>query len=58
MIIQQLVSAGAANMLVVDDDPDIFVLLSYFVFLGDIYGHVMIISQVRGQAFIDINYSV
>ena len=35
MIIQQVASVGAANVLVVADDTDVFVLLCHFVFNGD-----------------------
>ena len=37
MIIQQVASVGAANVLVVADDTDVFVLLCHFVFNGDSY---------------------
>ena len=35
MIIQQVDSVGAANVLVVAHDTDVFVLLCHFVFNGD-----------------------
>ena len=44
-----------ANVLVVADDIDIFILLHHFVVLGDIHGHVMMISPVTGWEFIGIN---
>ena len=58
MLIQQVASVGAANVLVVADDTDVFVLLCHFVFHGDITGHVMMISPIRGRTVIDINASV
>jgi len=58
MIIQQVAYVGATNVLVVADDTDIFVLLCHFVFHGDITGHVMMISPIRGRTVIDINASV
>ena len=58
MIIQQVASVGAANVLVVADDTDVFVLLCRFVFNGDITGHVMMVSPIRGRTVIDINESV
>ena len=58
MIIQQVAYVGATNVLVVADDTDIFVLLCHFVFRGDITGHVMMISPIRGRTVIDINASV
>ena len=50
MIIQQVASVGAANVLVVADDRDVFVLLCHFVFNGEITGHVMMVSPIRGDA--------
>ncbi len=35
LIIQQVASVGAANVLVVAHDTDVFVLLCHFVFNGD-----------------------
>ena len=58
MIIQQVASVGAANVLVVADDTDVFVLLCHFVFNGDISGHVMMVSPIRGRTVIDIHESV
>ena len=58
LIIQQLASVGAANVLVVADDTDVFVLLCHFVFNGDITGHVMMVSPIRGRTVTDINESV
>ena len=58
MIIQQVASVGAANVLVVADDTDVFVLLCHFVFNGDITGHVMMVSPIRGRTVIDINENV
>ena len=58
MIIQQVDSVGAANVLVVAEDTYVFVLLCYFVFNGDITGHVMMVSSIRGRTVIDINESV
>ena len=58
MIIHQVANVGVNNVLVVADDTDIFVLLCHFVFRGDITGHVMIISPIRGRTVIDINASV
>ena len=58
MIIQQVASVGAANVLVVADDTDVFVFLCRFVFNGDITGHVMMVSSIRGRTVIDINESV
>ena len=58
MIIQQVASVGAAHVLVVADDTDVFVLLCHFVFHGDITGHIMMISPIRGRTVIDINASV
>ena len=58
MIIQQVASVGAANVLVVADDTDVFVLLCHFVFNGDITGHAMMVSPIRGRTVIDINESV
>ena len=58
MIIQQVASVGAAHILVVADDTDVFVLLCHFVFHGDITGHMMMISPIRGRTVIDINASV
>lgn len=58
MIIQQVASVGAANVLVVADDTDVFVLLCHFVFHGAITGHVMMASPIRGRTVIDINASV
>ena len=57
MIIQQVASVGAANVLVVADDTDVFVLQCHFVFNGDITGHVMV-SPIRGRTVIDINESI
>ena len=54
MIIQQVASVGAANVLVVADDTDVFVLLCHVVFNGDITGHVMMVSPIRGRTVIDI----
>ena len=58
MIVQQVASVGAANVLVVADHTDVFVLLCHFVFNGDITGHVMMVSPIRGRTVIDINESV
>ena len=58
MIIQQVAFVGAAQVLVVADDTDVFVLLCHFVFHGDITGHIMMISPIRGRTVIDINASV
>lgn len=58
MLIQQVASVGAVNTVVVADDTDIFVLLCHFVFYGDITGHIMMISPIRGRTMIDINASV
>ena len=58
MIIQQVASVGAAKVLVIADDTDVFVLLCHFVFNGDITGHVMLVSPIRGRTVIDINESV
>ena len=58
MIIQQVAFVGAANVLVVADDTYVFVLLCHFVFNGDITGHVMMVSPIRGRTVIDINESV
>ena len=58
MIIQQVASVGAANVLVVADDTGVFVLLCHFVFNGDITGHVMMVSPIRGRTVIDINENV
>ena len=58
MIIQQVAFVGAANVLIVADDTDVFVLLCHFVFNGDITGHVMMVSPIRGRTVIDINESV
>ena len=58
MIIQEVASVGAANVLVVADDTDVFVLLCTFVFNGDITEHVMMVSPIRGRTVIDINESV
>ena len=58
MIIQQVASVGAANVLVVADDTDVFVLICHVVFNGDITGHVMVVSPIRGRTVIDINESV
>ena len=58
MIIQQVASVGATNVPVVADDTDVFVLLCQFVFNGDITGHVMMVSPIRGRTMIDINESV
>ena len=58
MIIQQVASVGAANVLVVADDTDVSVLLCHFVFNGDITGHAMMVSPIRGRTVIDINESV
>ena len=57
MIIQQVASVGAAHVLVVADDTDVFVLLCHFVFHGDITGHIMMISPIRGRTVIDNNAS-
>ena len=58
MIIQQVACVGAANVLVVADDTDVFVLLCHSVFNGDITGHVMMVSPITGRTVIDINESV
>ena len=58
MIMKQMASAGAAIMLVVADDTDIFVLLCHFLFHGDIQGQVMMVSPIRGRTCIDINATV
>ena len=58
LIIRQVVSVGAANVLVVADDTDVVVLLCHFVFNGDIIGHVMMVSPIRGRTVIDINENV
>jgi hypothetical protein len=58
IIIHQIVSVGASRVLVVADDTDVFVLLCHFVFNGDINGHVMMVSPIKGRALIDINSSV
>ncbi|KAJ4918215.1 hypothetical protein JOQ06_000075 [Pogonophryne albipinna] len=58
MIIRQIAYVGASEVLVVADDTDVFVLLCHFVFEGDITGHVMMVSPVKGRSFIDINASV
>lgn len=58
MLIQQVASVGVANVLVIADDTDVFVLLCHFVFNRDITGHVMMASPIRGRAVIDINASV
>ena len=58
MIIQQVTSVGAANVLVVADDTDVFVFLCHFVFNGEITGHVMMVSPIRGRTVIYINESV
>ena len=47
-----MASVVAANVLVVADDTDVF------VFNGDITGHVMMVSPIRGRSVIDINESV
>jgi hypothetical protein len=48
MIIQQVASVGAPNVLVVANDIHVFVLLCYFMSNGDITGHVMMtISNPR-----------
>ena len=57
MIIQQVASVGAADVLVVADDTYVFVPLCQFVFNGDITGHVMMVSPIRGRTVIDINES-
>ena len=57
MIIQQVAFVGAANVLVVANDTGVFVLLCRFVFNGDITGHVMMVSPIRGRTVIDINES-
>ena len=58
MSIQQVASVGAANVLVVAYDTDVFVLLYHLVFNGDITGHVMMVSPIIGRTVIDINESV
>ena len=58
MIIHQVAYVGANNVLVVADDTYIFVLLCHFVFRGDITGHVMMISPIRGRTVIDINANI
>ena len=58
MFIQQVASVRAANVLVVADDPEVFVLLCHFVFNDDITGHVMMVSPIEGRTVIDINESV
>ena len=58
MIIHQVAYVGTNNVLVVAYDIDIFVLLCHFVFRGDITGHVMMLSPIRGRAVIYINASV
>ena len=58
MIIHQVAYVGANNVLVVADDTNIFVLLCQFVFLGDITGHAIMISPIRGRTVIDINANV
>lgn len=58
MLIQQVASVGVANVLVVADDTDVFVLLCHFVFNRDITGFVMRTSPIRGPTVIDINASV
>ena len=57
MIIHQIASVGAANVLVVADDTDVFVLLCHFVFHREIIGHVRMISPISGRTVIDINAS-
>ncbi len=57
MLIQQITSVGAANVLVVVDNTDVSVLLCHFVFNGDITGHVMMTIPIRGRTVIDINAS-
>ena len=58
MIIQQVAYVGAANVLVVADGADVFVLLCHFVLNGDITWHVRMVSTIRGRTVIDINESV
>lgn len=58
MIIQQVSSIGADHDQVIDDDTDICVLICHCVCKGDITGHVMMISPVRGRTLIDINVTV
>ena len=58
IIIQQIAAIAPARVLVVADDTDVFILLCHFVFHGDIPGHVMMESPIRGRAIIDINGSV
>ena len=50
-----MASVGAAHVLVVADDTDVFVLLCHVVFHGDITGHMMMIYPIRGRTVIDIN---
>ena len=58
MLIQQVASVSVANVLVIADDTDIFVLLCHFVFNRYITGHVMMTSPIRERTVIDINASV
>ena len=55
MLIQQVASVGAANVLVVADDTDVFVLLCHFVHKGDVIGTVNMVDPARKRAVIDIN---
>ncbi len=57
MLIQQVTSVGASNVIVVADNTDVSVLLCHFVFNGDITEHVMMTSSIRGRTVIDINAS-
>ena len=58
MIIQQVASVETTHDLVVADGTDVFALLCHFVFHGDITGHIMMISPIRGRTVIDNNASV
>ena len=54
VLIQQVTSVGAANVLVVADITAVFVLLCHFVFNGDITDDDF---PIRGRTVIDINAS-
>ena len=58
VIVDQIVKEKAAKVLVVADVTDVCILLCHFVFSGDITGHILIESPIKGRALIDINQSV
>lgn len=58
MLIHHIIYANVANVLVVADDTDVFILFCLFVFDGSIASSVKMVSPIKGRSMIDINESV